>query len=365
MDIYEALQEKLNSHAIGAPKREEFLEILRMLFTPEEAELAIHLPFLPQRASEIAAALNRPLDEVIRLCEQMAHKTLLYAYESRGEPLYMLFPTAPGLFEFPIMKNSVSPGSIPGVDFERLGHLWFQYHENGWGLETAGSATPAARVIPVGQAIPATLQVFPYEEAAHYIRTSKYVGLSICPCRTSQKKCDKPTDVCLPLDFGAKFLADRGAARLITVEEGLEVLRRSEEAGLVHCASNTRDKLEYICNCCPCCCGILGAVTRLQGAVSRPESNFFAAIREEECTACGVCAERCPVKAITVDEVATVDQQRCIGCGLCASGCAFEAAYLVRKEHSVEPPAGIRELMGQIAAEKGRAECFMANLIAS
>lgn len=365
MDVYEALQEKLNTHPLGAPKREEFLEILHMLFAPEEAELALHLPFAPQHVSEIATALGRPEEEVTRLCEQMADKTLLYAYETYGKQVYMLFPTAPGLYEFPFMKNAISPGSLPGIDFEHLAQLWCRYHENGWGLEMANSPTPAARVIPVQQAVPTTLHVFPYEEAAHYIQTSKYVGISICPCRVTQKKCDKPTDVCMPLGYSAKYLAERGAARLATPEEALKTLQRAEEAGLVHCASNTRDRVDYICNCCPCCCNILGVVTRLKGAVSRPESNFYSTIQAEACTGCGVCIDRCPVEAITLDDVAVVDQALCIGCGLCVSGCDFEAADLVRKTDSVEPPANVRELMSTMATEKGRAEGFMANLVAS
>ncbi len=364
MDIYEALQEKLNTHPFGAPRRDEFLEILRILFTPEEAELALHLPFSPQRASEIARALGRPEEEIVALCERMADKTLVYAYEVRGQSLYMLFPTAPGLFEFPIMKASFSPGSLPEIDLERLGKLWHAYHDSGWGLEMGNSPTPGARVIPVQQAIPSTLQVFPYEEAAHYIKTSKFIGLSDCPCRVTAKKCDAPIDVCLPLGYGAKFLAERGAARLITVEEGLHVLQRAEDAGLVHCASNTRDRVDYICNCCPCCCGILGTITRLKGAVSRPESNFVAAVRADECTACGVCATRCPMEAITVEEVAVVDQALCIGCGLCVSGCDFDAAYLLRKPQSVEPPAGVVELFAAMALEKGRMEDFQHNLTA-
>jgi len=364
MDVYESLQEKLNTHPLGAPKRGEFLEILRLLFTPEEAELALHLPFTPQRVSEIAAAIDRSVEEVIRLCERMADKTLIYAYETRtkNERMYMLFPTAPGLFEFPIMKNAVNPGSLADVDFEHLNELWWQYHENGWGMEMGNSPTPMARVIPVQQAIPTTLRVFPYEEAAHYIRTSKYIGLSACPCRVSQQKCDNPIDICMPLGYSAKYLAERGAARLISQEEGMQVLQRAEDAGLVHCCSNTRDKIDYICNCCPCCCGILGVVTRLQGAISRPESNFYATIQIENCTGCGICIDRCPMKAITVDDVAVIDQSLCIGCGLCVSGCDFEATLLARKEKSVEPPADIRVMLSRMAAEKGRAEVFLANL---
>jgi len=36
MHHYHKLQEKLDSHPIGAPRSEEFLEILKILFLPDE-----------------------------------------------------------------------------------------------------------------------------------------------------------------------------------------------------------------------------------------------------------------------------------------------------------------------------------------
>ncbi len=45
MDTYERLQEILDAHPSGAPKSAAFDEILRILFTPEEAALAVHMSF--------------------------------------------------------------------------------------------------------------------------------------------------------------------------------------------------------------------------------------------------------------------------------------------------------------------------------
>jgi hypothetical protein len=80
MDVYEQLRAKLATHPMGAPERASILEILRILFTPEEAATALSLPFKPGRDSEIARGLGLPVDD----------KGLVYAFESRGRHFYML-----------------------------------------------------------------------------------------------------------------------------------------------------------------------------------------------------------------------------------------------------------------------------------
>ncbi len=51
-------------------------------------------------------------------------------------------------------------------------------------------------------------------------------------------------------------------------------------------------------------------------------------INAEECTACGACAEVCPVEAITVDDVAVVNEDDCTECGACVEECPTEAITL-------------------------------------
>jgi electron transport complex protein RnfB len=355
MDVYEQLRAKLATHPMGAPRRDSILEILRILFTPGEAALALHLPFKPGRDSEIARKAALPLDQVVAGCEALADKGLVYAYEARGRHFYMLFPTAPGLFEFPFMKH----GRLD-LPFERLGKLWESYYEDGWGAEMAGGTTHIARVLPIQETVDVQQTVLAYEEVAGYIEHARYISLQDCACRVSKGACDAPRDVCLAFNYGAKYLAERGMGRLIDRDEALAVLDRTREAGLVHMTSNTLDRVEFVCNCCPCCCGLLGTVTRLGGAAANIASNFHAAVDGDVCLACGLCEEHCPVEAMTIDDVAAVDPADCIGCGVCVTKCPEEAVALVRRETTRQPPRDYEAWLMQVAAEKGRLEAFGA-----
>ena len=129
MDIYEQLRVKLATHPMGAPPRESFSDPAYP-FTPDEAAVALHLPFKPGRDTDIAQKASLPVEELIVHCEAMADKGLVYAYEAKGRHFYMLFPTAPGLFEFPLMKH----GRLD-LPFDRLSELWHDYYQDGWGEE--------------------------------------------------------------------------------------------------------------------------------------------------------------------------------------------------------------------------------------
>jgi ferredoxin len=64
---------------------------------------------------------------------------------------------------------------------------------------------------------------------------------------------------------------------------------------------------------------------------------FMASVDEALCTGCGICAGRCPVRAISADEEAHVDVQKCLGCGLCSTACPVEAITMHLREDREEP----------------------------
>jgi Pyruvate/2-oxoacid:ferredoxin oxidoreductase delta subunit len=355
MDVYERLREILDAHPSGAPKSKAFDEILRILFTLEEAEIAIHMSFSPKPAHEIASAVGIPAEEAEYLLESMADKAVIFSREKDGKQFYGLLPTVPGLFEFPLMRG----GSAP--IHERLGKLWTKYRKDGLGTSFAGNPTPMARVVPVRHAIDATVHIHPYEEVSKLIEKADYIALGLCACRVSVGACHSPKEVCLFFDAPARFLVERRYARAIRREEAHHVLDRAEEAGLVHTSSNSADRASFICNCCPCCCIILTSRTRLNLAHGFATSGFQPQVDSSTCTGCKVCAdERCPVSAIAMkNDCAAVDYEKCIGCGLCVTACPAAAMTLVRRSEQPDIPATSHDLGMKVLKEKNKLERFL------
>jgi formate hydrogenlyase subunit 6/NADH:ubiquinone oxidoreductase subunit I len=99
--------------------------------------------------------------------------------------------------------------------------------------------------------------------------------------------------------------------------------------------------VNYICNCCGCCCAILRGLTEFGYENSVAVANYYAEVDTDTCIGCGICETRCQVSAITmVDGKAVIELGKCIGCGLCVTGCPVEAAKLSLKpeKEQVDPP---------------------------
>ena len=130
-----------------------------------------------------------------------------------------------------------------------------------------------------------------------------------------------------------------GPDRAITKEEALQLLRQTEEAGLIHSTGNFRDGNVYICNCCTCCCGIMRSVVEFDIPSTTVSSDFRAVVDADECIGCGECVQQCQFGALAVPEdVCEVDVARCVGCGQCTTVCPTDAIYLERRPEDEVPP---------------------------
>ena len=355
MDIYERLREVLDSHPSTAPKAKSIDEILRTLFTPAEAAVAVTMSYKAKSPAAIAKIAGLPEDEAKQNLEAMADKGIIFSRNKDGAKLYGLVPLIPGVFEFPFMKGGQTPMH------KRLGKLWEAYHDEALGASFAGNPTPLMRVVAVEKSITPQDRIHPYEEVKNFINDASYIALANCACRVSVDACDKPKEVCLIFDGMGEFLVERGFAREINKEEGLKVLDISEAAGLVHTSNNSAEKANLICNCCRCCCTVLRGRTQLNHPHAFEPSRFEALVYAEDCTGCALCIdERCPMNAIDlIDDIAVVKTADCIGCGLCVTGCPTGAIRLTERQQLPSIPATVAEMGAKVLQEKGRLDAFL------
>lgn len=352
-DVYRLLMRRMDEFPAGAMPSENLLGILRLIFDEEEAKLAIDLPSALEDLRSIAARLGRDEEELEAILERMADKGLVLAREKGAGKHYCLLPLVPGIFEMQFMKGETTP------EKRRIAELFDAYYHEGWGETSWSSQTPLARVMVVEEEIPRGQQVLPYEKVSEFIKDSTYMALTTCFCRHEAellgRSCGAPKDVCMCFGPFAEFLVERGFAGRATREEALDALDRAEKAGLVHITDNIQEKINFICNCCGCCCGFLGTITKLNMSGAVAASRYTVRVDGELCNGCESCVDACQVKAVSVENgTAVVDGARCIGCGLCVGNCPSGALEVVEREGWREPAADLVELGVTVLKERGR-----------
>jgi NAD-dependent dihydropyrimidine dehydrogenase PreA subunit len=216
------------------------------------------------------------------------------------------------------------------------------------------------RIIPVEEAVPAGIEIYPYERASALLENAKAWGVSDCICRLQQKLigkgCDRPLESCLVFAPVAGVFDGSETVRAVEKVEALRILHEAEDAGLVHSPGNFRDGHTYICNCCTCCCGVLRGVAEFSIPTAIASSDFVAVVDAGMCAGCGDCLPRCQFGALDLsDDLCLVDVGCCVGCGLCATACPTGALLLERRAHgSVPPPPdSLDDWMAQRAQARG------------
>jgi ferredoxin len=350
-DLYQKLAKHLDNLPGGYPATESGVEqrILRRLFTPEDAELALSLTLLLEEPRVIARRARIPVDQAARRLAAMETKGLLYAVHAPGKPpRYMALQFIVGIWENQV--NNLSPELVQDVG---------EYIAAAFDPEIWRKA-PQLRTIPVGEAIDSQLEVLPYERAEELVQAQDRYAVSPCICRREKRLagegCNKPLETCLSFGMAADSRQRNGLGRSISKSEALDVLRQAEQAGLVLSPGNAKEAM-FICACCGCCCGVLRSVKRYPKPASLVSSAFVAQVNLETCRGCGTCTDRCQMEAVWLDDGKVVlDTDRCIGCGLCVTTCPTASLSLTRKPESAQPfvPKDIVETNIKLGQARGR-----------
>jgi electron transport complex protein RnfB len=346
--LYRDLQEFLNTLPGGFSPTDSGSDIrlLKYLFTPEEARIALHLTMQPEPASQIhrrvkQSGLNLSLEELTGILERMLYKgTLRPYYVGYSETHYRApDPTAGGMISVQLDHKLT----------RELYDYLNAYMGDAMKKRTGGSKMlNPLRTVPVQASIPHPEQfpVSSYDDVKKMVEDAPGpFAVANCVCRQKTKRFGVPcgkTDLeetCLMVDPDhARRYVDMGVGRYITREEVFDILKKAQKDGLVIQPENSQ-KPEAICVCCGDCCVFLKPMK----SHPRPRdffiTNYYAVVNPELCNGCEICIGKCQMDARSmVDGIAIVNIDRCIGCGNCVALCPSNANSLDKVTPETVPP---------------------------
>ena len=364
---YKLLAERYNRFPQGAVASDLLFKILKILFSEREAGLVSLLPIKPFNVKKAAGIWKMGEKDAAKILNDLADKGLLLDAAENDDVIYSMPPPMAGFFEFSLMRYRND------IDQKTLSELFYQYMnvEEGFikDLFTNGE-TQLGRVFVNEEVLSGenALHVLDYERASEVIKTAGSIGIGLCYCRHKMEhignNCTAPMEICMTFNGSADSLTRHGIAKKIEVSEGIDLLQKARDFNLVQFGENVQENVNFICNCCGCCCEALIASRKFGFLNPVHTTNFIPSIIEENCNGCGKCVSLCPVEAMTLvsshepdkplKKKAKLNQEICLGCSVCLKGCEKKAIRLSsRKERVITPVNSVHRVV-LMAIERGK-----------
>jgi len=365
-DLYRALGRKIDGLEARTPWNQTFYAILRELYTAEEAELVVRMPYGLATLDEIVRVTGQDSATVEPLLKGLAEKGLVMDVFVGDGYRYAISALVIGIFELTMMRTR---GELNMKEWAGLFRDYFAdpdtFYKSNFGR---GQRVSPLRALPHDGTVSDDqyVEVLDYEKASAIVDGAKKFAIGICSCRheklhTGEKRCQVPLETCSTFGPGVDTMVRHGFGREVSKTEMQENLARSRELGLVLCADNVKKDVSFICHCCGCCCNVLLGISKLGYPGVLVTSNYMAHRDPEVCTECDTCVESCAIGAIAAGNGGgpEVDEQLCVGCGVCALKCDSGAMRLVKRPQRVLHPEDTFERIILQYLEQGNLQNLM------
>ena len=367
-DVFRELGRKIDGMEMRAPWNERLHAILKELYSTEEADIVIKMPYGLSTLEQLVQTTGYERDELRRVLDGMTGKGLVIDLWIQERYLYVPSPMVIGIFEYTMMRMG------PNTNSAQWGRLFHEYFEGDDSFNKAnfgkGEKVSVMRALPYEDAVKTEeyVEILDYEKATALIEESDKFSLGLCSCRhekmhLDEKTCDTPLEMCSQFGLGADFMIRHNLAREVSRSEMQDNFARSKEMGLVMAADNVQKNMKFICHCCKCCCNVLQAVSKRGYPNFLVTSNYLAGVDDDSCVGCGKCATACPINAISMvgevqpgqktKKMPRIETSICLGCGVCALQCPTKACRLTRREQRVIHPETTFERIMLQCLEKG------------
>lgn len=366
----------IKAGVLPTPVNKTLIEILKLLLTEDELDF---INAFKRKTSQTMEQLKKssklPETQILSFVKGLAKKGFIFNQpSSKGLMVYRLLPLLMvGAFEYLYMKK-IEHNEVD----KKLAKMFSDYFEETRDfiqdnydqvLPIFEKMLPLDRTMPIlaktiqGDEINLSINeeievpeevILPTQKVEELIERFDDISVGHCFCRHHRDLLGKPckhTDLrenCFTFGKSARYIAEQGFGRSISKEEALDIMKKSEDDGLVHKAFHPHSDISKaetsICNCCKDCCGTLewwrmGIVALINS------TNFLAQIDPDLCSGCGTCVEKCPVDAIELNDsdIAEVNAEYCFGCGVCAHFCPENSITLLEGMRKVYvPPPRLR-----------------------
>ncbi|MBT4269041.1 MAG: hypothetical protein HN945_08340 [Deltaproteobacteria bacterium] len=351
--VYKDMIEVMNKRSIayGGMDIPEFYQVVRALFSPEEAEINNAMPQNTFSAADLAEIMGRDEAELAGKLKQMADKGLCSTYLKGDLRLFRSVPLLPGIFEFVFMRGTTTDRD------KELAH-YIKAYKDAWEAKSPVVIPfPLQRVITVNETVATGNQIHTYDQFKTYIEQNDEIAVATCYCRHAdllrgEDTHGLPMQTCFTFARTAQYQVECLGGKKLTKQEAYEILETCKDAGLVHMTHNTAEGVNYLCNCDRWHCHSIKTVLKQPKPAAVFNSGFEPQFNLDRCTACEICLDRCPAVALVMGEedAPVVDLDRCFGCGVCATGCDDEAVTMLTKSGHKPPPKDNKELMQAMSA---------------